>query len=396
MNPLHAPKRVIIGAFLLLGVVTFASFYSNDAATLQTSDRKETMNLPRCGGGEHERLSCWADAVDAALEKHGLDVAFDVFSVLHDTEPLFAYNCHDFTHKLGQAAYFLFAKGEKFSVTPKTQYCSFGFYHGFMQTLIAKTGDPKKAREFCAYVDRQLAEKAKNAAGACYHGIGHGWASDHEEKAGGDEWKIVKPALKLCEEIAETREQHFRCYTGVFDSIAVAYYNQRYGLKIKKDDPLWLCREQTEQYKAPCYREMMTVIIRLGGNELVKAAPYVEKFVEMRHAAMSMQALADASVRPLKNKTNYAALLSVCRSLREDLRLPCISGLADGFIQYGPPEEEYKPALQFCGSPLLTSEERQSCFQAILSYTSQIYPKEKFLEICQSVSGIFPKNCDTF
>ena len=127
----------------------------------------------KCEGEEKQIVSCWDKAIANVLKKKGLELAFSQFSQLYDQEPLFQKNCHDFTHRLGRGAYELFSEGKFFRVSPKTQYCSFGFYHGFMETLVAKSQDFKKAREFCAYVDQQLREESPNASGACFHGIGH-------------------------------------------------------------------------------------------------------------------------------------------------------------------------------------------------------------------------------
>ncbi len=391
-------RKIIIGGFLavlLLGgaLVALRSPLSHRApGTLDG-----TAVAAECRGSDGERLACWSQALERTLKENGLGAAFTLLADLSATEPLFGKSCHDFAHRLGIAAYDIFAKRSdlEFNLTAKTMYCSFGFYHGFMETLVAKTGDFKKASEFCAYVDAKLSDQAPNALLACYHGIGHGFTEMQGEHAWQDAHAIISRALEQCEDTtAGNRHYLFLCATGVFDSVAIAYYNNLYGLTMKKDDPLRICYGQPEVYKAPCYKEMMTAIIWLGNYTLAESAPYVEKFVEQPYAPLSIQALADSSIRwVLAQKGEPAESLSVCRSLRPDLRLPCVRGLAEGFLQFGPPEKEHEGALAFCRSPFLSPEETGVCFQGVLFYAVQKYPREKVREICGTVEPQYREFC---
>lgn len=386
--------RWIVTLAVLLAAASFVLVWFRSEST-----KKTPLGAPaaeHCRGSDTELLSCWNDVLASLLRRNGLGASFDMIVTLSNVNPLFARNCHDFSHKLGAAAYTLFSQQEKleFDLTGKTMYCSFGFYHGFMETLMAKTGDFIKAPAFCTYVDRELSRKSPNAILACYHGIGHGFAESQGDHAWRDEDTIIKRSLAQCETITTDDHLLYLCATGIFDSVAIAYYNNLYGLAMKKEDPLRICYAQPTNYKEPCYKEMMTAILWLGDHTLAGSAPYVEQFAEEEYAPRSIQALADSSIRGvLARHEDYTKNLSVCRSLRPNLRLPCVRGLAEGFLQFGPPGNEYEGALQFCNASPLEREERDICFQGALFYAAQKYPRETVQEICNMVVHEYKKYC---
>jgi len=162
---------------------------------------------------------------------------------------------------------------------------------------------------------------------------------------------------------------------------------------MKKDDPLWLCREQTKQYKKPCYREMMTALIWLADYDLPTSFKLIKKYVEEDHQPMSVNVLVDSKVRYIINDPDFADTVLVCRSLEENLRLPCITGLANGLIQFGEPEVEYVKALEFCRNKLLERKEREACFDTALEYAHQLYPYDKYKKICSGIEDEFKKYC---
>jgi len=218
-----------------------AAYYESIQKSLQGCGEQET---------EGSKIQCWDEVLKRVLEREGLSAAFGILVDLYSTgEPHFITNCHDFTHILGEEAYYKFINGEEFDVVPETSFCSFGFYHGFMELLADIHGDVSMARDFCVRVDEQLFDKAPDATYSCYHGIGHGWANRHEDSGWGDELSISKPSLELCDRVAIDSQSLFRCATGVFDSISYDYYNGLYGLVMNPEDPLWLCRVQEERFR---------------------------------------------------------------------------------------------------------------------------------------------------
>lgn len=333
--------------------------------------------------------SKWEELVLSTFENKGMEASFDVLLSLYNREPSFSGYCHDITHRIGEAAYLKFSKEEDFMVTPKTAYCSYGFYHGFMESLLTATGDLRKTRQFCEYVDEQLADKAPDATLQCYHGIGHG-AIDvsvaGNKSMWGKEQEMVGPALKICKEVSQSPSQMSRCATGVYNGIGVFYITKQYQVSMQQEDPLWLCREQRE-YRPECYLSLNTALLDLVGQDFLKAAHYIEGIAEDDSATRAILNLAAPVGTRNINTQDHAKQVVACHSLQKRLQLPCIQGYAYGFLEHGEPGVEYLKPLDFCGSSILRKEEQTACFEYIFSYLRLWYPAEKAYGICETVEA---------
>lgn len=390
------PKRSVIAILTALFLVSVGlSFYffkfKNTGFDAQAFEAK-CSTIP-----EEQRIKCWQEAVEELLESRGLDIALDAVPYLYDRDPVFAKNCHDFVHILGKEAYKKFSKKENFQVSSKTSFCSYGFYHGFMESLVSDKGDPSFAREFCSIVNEQLSKESSSAYLACYHGIGHGWTNVHDERLWGDEQAMVKPALKLCEEVTEDPHELKICATGVFDSISLGYYNNLYGLKMREDDPMWLCRDQEEKFKEACYMDLMPAVLWLGDYDLAKSLQFLGN-AEPDFRNLVSETLADNSVRFLFAAGGEAEdSISVCRTLNNENELACIKGLASGAMQFGKPSFEYESGLIFCRSGLLNPSEKEPCYKRVYEHSSLKYSREKMADICGSVNDVeYKKECLSF
>ncbi len=343
-------------------------------------------------GSYEGQRQCWEEALSRIIEKDGIDDAFEELARLYEAEPDFAGECHSYAHLIGQAAYAEFASGGEFPVSPKTTYCGFGFYHGAMEAMLARTGNLKEARSLCAYMDRALAGRAANAGLACFHGIGHGVMDGADRRAWGSEEKLISPALSLCDEISSAAQEYYRCYSGVFNSLGIAYSSELYGLKLPREDPLKICRSQAEARKLACYTDMMTVLMVIAGDDLTSAARFVAAISEDRFATPAMSTLASLAVRQRLQTNDYQDAITACHSLEERLRAPCISGFGGGLMEFGEPNKEYKKAFRFCEMPALSSEERKACFENAVSYAKAVYPL-RMREVCRAVSSEFSAFC---
>lgn len=389
-------KKNLIFAFSFLLILIIASFlFSQGKLPFVVKESVAKRLVKECEGIKDEAnlTECRLDVIDTAIDDWGIDVGFEVLSLFFENNPVFASECHDFAHLLGEEAYEKFSKGEDFEVSTKTSYCAYGFYHGFMEQLVSRNADIKQAREFCAYVDERLKDKTPGAYLACYHGIGHGWTDGQEELHWGDELAIAKPALRLCEEVSETDHELLICATGVFDSIAIGYYNHAYGLEIKEDNPFWICKNQPDKYKEACYMDIIPAVIWLGDYSLVKSLPYIET-AEDSYKTLATGILAENAVRYIvKNNEDPLDYVEICRQFKEVRALECVKGLATGAMQYAEPKEEYKKGLSFCRSEILNTPEKDICFEWILKYSQSLYSKDKIETICNTVDEKYRKFC---
>jgi hypothetical protein len=354
--------------------------------------------LVRCQKqGEISKKQCWEKEVRNFIKTYGIDDSLELLSRIYSTDSQFAGTCHAMTHIIGQTAYFQFRSKGSIPLSDKTAYCSFGFYHGFMETLIARKGTVDEARKFCDKLETTLAKRVPDIRYGCYHGIGHGATDVHNPKYFGNERALIKPALTICESFARNEEQLRMCATGIFDSISIAYYNKGdNGLVMKKDDPLWLCHEQPDKYKTSCYLDMMPAISWMGDQDLNKSLPIAVTHVEAAYKVTAVRSLAEDSVRFIIHTKPTTDYLPTCRTLSDTpVYTACIQGLSAGVMQFGKPAEEYKEALAFCAMPQLTTDEKGICFRTVLSNSYARYAKEMADRICRSVPAEYQEPCRT-
>ena len=346
--------------------------------------KKEETSLCKDAKEYFQKQQCWQELFDSTLEKSGLDNAFILMDQLFKSEEDFASDCHDFAHRLGEKAYLLFNSDKQFDLPDKTSYCGYGFYHGFMEKLLLASGDLKQARSFCKYAGEKLKEKNSDAEGACFHGIGHGAVEDvTNPKLFGNPQAIIQPSLDLCEQVSGDEDKLFRCTTGVFNALEIVTSSGKYGLSLYKEDPFWFCRKQIEKYQRACFTQMIVAVMNITGNDFVKSAKFIDSIENNDIAKESLSGLVIERVR--LGLTDYQQTLEYCHNLGERFHLPCISGFGEGFLKYGPPQEEYKKALNFCQSSLLTEEEKKVCYGRILPILRIWYTTLKANKICKSV-----------
>lgn len=331
------------------------------------------------------RQQRWQDEIESTLNSKGLDQAFILMDKLFKEEPLFASDCHGFTHLLGEKAYELFSENQKFNLPDKTSYCGYGFYHGFMEKLLHSGGGLDQARSFCKYAGSILGEINSDAEGACYHGIGHGAVEDvTDPKLFGRPQAIIQPSLDLCEQVSDNQDKLFRCISGVFNALEIVTSQGRYNLSLNRKDPLWICRTQPDRYQRSCYTQMVIAVMNATGNDFAKSAEILTTIEDDALARESLSGLVVERVR-LK-KTDYQETLNFCRRLGDRFHLSCVRGFGEGFLKYGPPQKEYVKAVDFCSTALLTDTEREACFNRILAILRNWYTVEKAQQICSQVA----------
>lgn len=339
-----------------------------------------------------QKMQCWENVMESTLNTEGLDNAFELMDSLFNSDPLFASECHGLAHLLGEKAYQLFSTNQDFTLSSKASYCGYGFYHGFMEKLLLSGGKPTEARKFCEDAGKKLREETVDAEGACFHGIGHGAVEDVTDPTlFGDSQAIIQPSLLTCEQVSDTEDKLFRCVTGVFNGLEIVSTQKRYELSLNYEDPLWICRIQPEKYKRACYTQFVVAVMNVTNTDFDKSAQILDTIPENAYAQESLSGLVVELVR--MGKTDHKQTLDYCHSLSSRFQLPCVTGFAEGFLKYGPPQKEYVGALEFCKSELLTNQERQACYNRVLPLLRILYTVEKSRQICQLVDKEYRGNC---
>lgn len=383
MRTLRARFLIILGSLVLL-------FVAGSLVWDEVTWRWEVVQAESCDPRQEDCANAW---ITLYLRRRGIAAAFDELARRYEEDPSMGPVCHSLTHTLGRSAYDLFARGKTFAVTPKTAYCSYGFFHGFMEELAASSGDIARAREFCAFVDEQISKEAPDAGMQCYHGIGHGTVNNHDPATWGNEQLMIAPALELCKKAATDELQLSRCATGVFNGIATFYQDHEYNLVPRASDPFWICRLYEPIFEDACYLSLNITILDITNNDLAKALPFVEGIANdafAQHAVLNL--LAPVGAKRV-GKESHDDVVAACRGTQERLRIACLQGYAYGFLEHGKPGEEYKKPLEFCGSDLLTTEEQNGCFEYIFTYFRQWYSQGRAQGICRSLDEARRAQC---
>lgn len=360
-----------------------------------------SSGLSRCEvlNSKSEKLQCWEALIDLSVKKEGIDKTFDILEKLYRNEPDFAADCHGYSHKIGEVAFRLFSTNHKDkdqTLSLKSFYCGYGYYHGFMDTMLHTTGTLDQAREFCKYAGEKLAKQNNDAEGTCYHGIGHGLVDGSDPRTEGNAEEIIKPGLELCKKISPTERFLDRCSSGVFNSLAIMLSSNQHKLSVDKKNPMWVCQKQLNPiFKLTCYQEMNTLLLNLEDGDFKKAVAWIKQIPERENAISAMDSLGQYAANFKRKDSDNSEYIKICQQWSRELRLACLRGFSVGLILFGTPGEEYKEVLRFCQNKLLTEVDQDGCLERATWGLYNTYTEEKYKQICK-VDEKYMKYCTRF
>lgn len=342
-----------------------------------------------------QNQQCWEQLIFETLKQEGVKAAFDTIVSLSKTEPGFSNDCHGLSHLIGEKAYAQYVAKENFEITPATALCGYGFYHGFMETMLLATGNIDEARDFCKLVDEQLREQASQASAACYHGTGHGAIDGSDPTQWGDIDAMMAPGFKICSMLAENVLETYLCDTGVFNAIEILSSDPKYGITELQEDPFKMCNRQTLARREGCYSNMLPILLTKMNNNFQKIMDYINaNMIDNDEIAIDGSTINEMTtlglmfeyIRIHGEEDDYMESgIAFCHRQLEEDRLACIAGLSGGHIKYGEPGKEYIKNLEFCKHPLLTQDEVDSCYKYTLPRMSGRYNPKDTQMICAQV-----------
>lgn len=382
-----ASKFLILIIFLEAAYLLLPSFKTQGKYLSGKQKLEACKNLNNSG----LKIQCVEQAVEKIIQTDGIDAGLETLAQISEMDQGFVDSCHSFAHLIGQTAYKLFKNKTDFKVSPKITYCNYGFYHGFMETMLQDSGDYQKARDFCSYINNQLVEQGLDLAGECYHGIGHGTIDQHDPKQWSNPALATEQSMQLCQKLATDEKHLIDCASGVFNGVANLYAAGQYSLKVNEQDPFWLCALQDEAVKKTCYAFMARTLFPLTGSDLNRAIDLATKTAPANYLGTVISNL--TVLKPNPDNTSWQEIVNICRSVTQTAIKACLRGYAIGLLQSGQPGKEYQSPINFCKSDLLTLEERQMCFENILTQLKNYYPKDKLEPICQSVDVSYRYLC---
>ncbi len=357
-----------------------------------------------CRRAEMNRQQCFAEEIEQILATNGFSAAFDALIVFSKQDVNFATACHGNAHELGNAAYYLHAKGETIEYTPKMSYCGYGFFHGFMEALLTQTGNFDEAVSFCTSFDTNFKSTVSGGRNACFHGIGHGAVDGSDPRAWGDPSAMISEAMKLCARLPEENNARYLCETGAYNSLEILSQDSKYGLEIIPADPYAFCSNEPRSRRGGCYTNMIPAVLVLFHNDFKKAIDYILPRItnpddptigDVRVDEMIILSLFHEFIRLYFNDSKEIMnAIELCREFSSDrLHLACIQGLSGGHMKYDTPESAYRNWRALCELPALHEDERQACFQYVLNRISIWYEKDEAKLICESVPKQYKNYC---
>lgn len=371
-----------------------ASSYSPDVALVEVFGKDvdisqiEPIRLFNNCADSSYGIRCWANVLRSKMVNEGIESAFDLLKKLYDTEPTFRDNCNDITHYFGGLSYEFFRDRKEDVVIPKSLYCGGGFYHGLIEVWFhdkPKIGD---VNNFCNYVGDTLSDNKVLARQACFHGIGHGAYHLNLIDNWDDFASEVKKSFRVCEEIGEIPN----CVNGVFVAVVTDYFQGRYGILNKKENPFKFC-ENLDEYKDACYRGFVSIFMRdsidiadvFKSIKLINEKKYIKEAIA---TVMHVYAIKNSSVH------DYEQVVGVCRGFQDvEQRQQCLSSYLRGLIDFGEPGTEHLPNFEFCKLAILTNEEVNFCRHNIIDYERDFLSREQFKIYCDSLTGVDQKYC---
>lgn len=361
-------------AILCVGVLLIAVYVNYKQSVVGTSTKHSTCIMP----GQKIEPACLNRELDDIITAQGADKAMELLANAARSDDQFASSCHDFAHRIGQETYRVFSKGKDIAISPKITYCTYGFYHGFMEAAAQLNGDFKKIAGFCAIIDDKLRATGLDSSAECFHGIGHGAVEEHDVNKKTDVRLITDKALALCEQATQALDQKINCASGVFNGIANAYTSGQYGLSINQESPAQICTSQPAYVKPTCYAFMARVYLALAKGNLLEAITHAQKTAEQEFmdSIVSNAAVIYAG-RYLKE--NLDPVVSSCHALNNSMwRDACIKGAVIGLAQFSLPEQEFQNGSRLCRLLSLSGAEKELCIRELFTELRKSYPREEY------------------
>ena len=374
-------RLTLIPFFILVAAIVFLVvtpiFYPQDGHR-----NSSTKNSADCRRDNNTiDATCFSRFAEHTVKTKGIDAAMEALAEASRSDRNFSGACHSIAHEIGQQAYQMFAARKDIDITPRITHCTYGFYHGFMEAAAQLEGDYKTISYFCDVIDKKLRATGLDTSAECYHGIGHGAVEDHNIKDKGNAEALAQNAIALCKKAVQTSEQMVNCASGVFNGIANAYVSGEYGFSPDKNNPAKICRTQSFDVKKTCYAFMARVYLALSGGNFHDAINFAQKTTE---SEFMDSIISNAAVIYAGRYLNddLTPVVSSCRSLTYASRAPCIKGMVIGLVQSSAPEKEFDSGNRLCEFSLLSHEENGVCVREMFAALKMIYPREKFMDMC--------------
>lgn len=329
-----------------------------------------------------EKHTCWETNLKKIVDGYGAPAALDQLRNLFDDEETGPSSyCHTLAHVVGSQAYKQFTLKGTFTYSSKMSNCSYGFYHGFIESMLAQKGDYSEVKKFCTNI--VVGEDPGRLRAECFHGLGHGIVDRHVP----DDWKYPKQILsrsfKVCTAMPdiENMDTVRNCVDGVYSGIRAVYFFGEYKVTLAPEHILDLCKDGPKDYLDICYNYMSTMFFKAANSDFPKGLRLATAYTDAGYQGVAVGAVA-ASWATANMLADPQKTWSVCRLLPTTLTLSCAAGYARSLVQNSQPGSEYVPSLRFCSQEGVKEAEAESCFKATQGELQRKYARADLATFC--------------
>lgn len=375
-------RLLIISLFLALVVIlSYFLFFKNNPTLSHKNNSNQIRNCFQLNQAEAD--VCFEETADKLIKEKGITFTLDQVADAARNTSSFGDSCHGLMHILGKTAYEYYKLDKNFEPSPNMNNCSYGFYHGFMETMFGESGSYQEGADFCRMLDQKSQEV--NITGECFHGLGHGVTEDHSIEKIENVEEFIQKSLRICKLVSKDKDEQHQCGTGVFNGLANMYQTGDKGLVINKNDPLWMCPEIEEVFIRACYGLMPRIILTVENNNVESSIHLARKTIDERYLSSVIKNIMVVTVVESSTTSHVDNLSKQCIKSAPGYETDCIVGLATALFQNAKPGSEYVKAFDFCARSVISSNVKTSCYQSIYILLPKLYPWDKIIEICSTL-----------
>jgi plastocyanin len=351
-----------------------------------------TPSLEECisyYGTSTSQSFCWGQTLMQVIRDEGVAAAFEAIEPMHST-PEFEQQCHDVMHILGQATYGDFIEDpDRVQTNPLTTACGYGFYHGFIETMLVDLGrgDMRTAHDYCESLATTQGLGTDSAQGraseACYHGVGHALFDTIDSSLWGSARRMVSSVTRECERLTENPMKQEICMSGVYNSLANAFANRDYYLAFEAGSDR-ICAEEPFRYQHRCYIEVSTSMLRNLKYDYDTSIAHIRS-LPAHSRWTTLRAYIDGELRHQTVDLTPAKATALCEAFADtDERLDCLSGALRAFTYMSPSggEELAQKLFSICTAERVSDLSSQCARKARAHLASQM-EHEHTLALCE-------------
>ncbi len=338
-----------------------------------------------------EKLRCFDQKLESLLRGKGIEAAFTYFKEIYAEDPEVPLYCHSWAHRLGEVEYGFYKEGKEVSLRPEATFCSYGYFHGFINAMVEDTQSLESAQQFCDKAVQEDKEELKGMQSHCVHGIGHSIATlmFESQETWGDVGSVISRSAVECEKLYTV----FRtaCYDGVFHELYSVMERKDYGMSTagyeESKDVFYYCRELTGPLAESCYYAFIPLWPYFLEDDKVRAMEYM--LDEIPEILLStprvLLTFARGFIEMEIGSHSFKDSVEACDATPSDLFEACLHGLATGFVTHGEPGRMHEAGFAFCAE-YYQGERRAQCLEFMVEELAWNYSALKLAEACGELS----------